>query len=199
MSESGVRLDASRAWVASLTVPSSQPRVECQLCMPWEPLSAKINKMSLAEVGLALESHFLTSRSEPTTPVVHFGLRHSGLERRGMSKDILPFPLSAFPTAAEISLSLDASRAQLGHAEEAEAALDEYNQEAGLEAWTFLVTRAFNFVYSGWHVDRAERPETFRIQRRTQSSSSSNHLRSTETWLPKLGASRGGIWSDTCH
>ena len=33
-------------------------------------------------------------------------------------------------------------------------------QEAGLEAWTFLVTWALNFVYSGRHGERAERPET---------------------------------------
>ena len=51
-----------------------------------------------------------------------------------MSKDILPFPLSAFPTAAEISLKLKAGRAQLGQAEEPEATLDEYMQEAGFEA-----------------------------------------------------------------
>ena len=38
-----------------------------------------------------------------------------------MSKDILTFPLSFFPTAAEISLSLEAGRAQLGQAEEEEA------------------------------------------------------------------------------
>ena len=57
-----------------------------------------------------------------------------------MSKDILPFPLSAFPTAAEISLSLEAGRAQLGQAEEPEATLDEYIQEAGLEAWASLAT-----------------------------------------------------------
>ena len=41
-----------------------------------------------------------------------------------------------------------------------EAALDEYIQEAGLEAWTFLVTWALNFVYSSRHGKRAERPET---------------------------------------
>ena len=50
-----------------------------------------------------------------------------------MSKDILPFPLSTFPTAAEILLLLVAGRAQLGQAEGPEAALDEYIQEAGLE------------------------------------------------------------------
>ena len=51
-----------------------------------------------------------------------------------MSKDILPFALSVFPTAAEISLSLQAGRAQLGQAEEAEATHDENIQEAGFEA-----------------------------------------------------------------
>ena len=50
-----------------------------------------------------------------------------------MSKDILPFPLSAFLTAAEISLSLEAGRAQLGQAKEPEATLDENIQEAGWE------------------------------------------------------------------
>ena len=59
-----------------------------------------------------------------------------------MSKDILPFPLSAFTTAAEISLS-EEGRAHLGQAEGAEASFDEHTQEAGLEAWTLLVTWAF--------------------------------------------------------
>ena len=77
-----------------------------------------------------------------------------------ISKDILSFPLSFCTTAAEISLSLEAGRAQLGQAEGAEAALEEYNHEAGLEAWTFFVTWALNFVYSGRHNERGERPET---------------------------------------
>ena len=51
-----------------------------------------------------------------------------------MSKDIFPFPLSSCSTEAEISLSLEAERAQLGQAEEPEAALDEFIQEASLEA-----------------------------------------------------------------
>ena len=75
-----------------------------------------------------------------------------------MSKDILPFPLSAFPTAAEILLS-KVGRAHLGQAESGEATVDEYLQEAGLEAWTFLVTWALNFVYSGRHNKRGEPPE----------------------------------------
>ena len=76
-----------------------------------------------------------------------------------MSKDILPFPLSAFPTAAEISPS-EEGRGHLGQAEGAEASFDEHIQEAGLEAWTFLVTWALNFVYSGRHGEHTERPET---------------------------------------
>ena len=50
-----------------------------------------------------------------------------------MSKDILPFPLSAFPTSAETSLSLEAGRTQVGEAEGPEATLDEYIQEVGFE------------------------------------------------------------------
>ena len=94
----------------------------------------EFGKISLAEVGLALESHLLAPRSEPAAPVVNFVLRHSGLERGEMSKDILPFPLSTCSTEAEISLSLEAERAQLGQAEEPEAAFDEFIQEASLEA-----------------------------------------------------------------
>ena len=91
--------------------------------------------MSLSEVGLAFKPHLLASRSEPAASVVNFVLRHSGLERGGgYRKTILAFPLSFYPTAAEISLSLEAGRAQLGQAEGAEASLDEYTQEAGLEA-----------------------------------------------------------------
>ena len=71
----------------------------------------------------------------------------------GMSKDILPFPLSAFLTAAEISLSLEVGRAQLGQAEEPEATLDEYIPEAGFEACTFLVIYAAVVAYrSAWTV-----------------------------------------------
>ena len=65
--------------------------------------------------------------------MVNFVLRHSGLERGEMSKDILPFPLAAYTTAAEISLSLEARRAQLGQAKEMEPTFDEYIQELGLE------------------------------------------------------------------
>ena len=50
-----------------------------------------------------------------------------------MSKDILPFPISAYPTAAEISLSLEARRAQVGRAKEPEPRFNEYIQEPGLE------------------------------------------------------------------
>ena len=79
-----------------------------------------LGRMSLAEVGLAYKSRLLAPRSEPAASVVNFDLRHSGLERgRGISKDILTFPLSFCPTAAEISLSLEASRAQLVQADEA--------------------------------------------------------------------------------
>ena len=115
---------------------STSNRVHGQLCQ--ESVSCRRN----SEVGLALKSHLLAPRSEPAASVVNFVLRHSGLERGEISKDILPFPLSFCPTAAEISLSLEAGRAQLGQAEEAEAALDDYIQKAGLEVWTFLVTWA---------------------------------------------------------
>ena len=68
--------------------------------------------MSLAEVGLAYKSRLLAPRSEPAASVLNFDLRHSGLEREWISKDILTFPLSFCPTAAEMSLSLEASRAR---------------------------------------------------------------------------------------
>ena len=76
------------------------------------------------------------------TSVENFVLRHSGLERGDVERhsSLSPFPLSAFPTAAGISLSLEAGRALLGQAEAPEATLDEYIQEAGLEAWTSLAT-----------------------------------------------------------
>ena len=77
-----------------------------------------------------------------------------------MSKDTLPFPLSAFPTAAEISLLLEAGRTQVGEAEGPEATLDEYIQEACLEAWRSLATWATNFVYFVRDGERADRPET---------------------------------------
>ena len=70
-----------------------------------------------------------------------------------MSKDILPFPLSPYPTAAELSLSLEAGRAQLDQDEGPERHFDEYINEAGLEAWTFLVIYAAVVAYkSAWKV-----------------------------------------------
>ena len=116
--------------------------------------------ISLAKVGLALKSHLLAPRSEPAPSVETSFCGTAASSGGGISKDILPFPLSFCPTAAEISLSLEAGRAQLGQAEGAEASLDEYIQEAGLEAWTLLVTWALNFVYSGRRGERAGRPET---------------------------------------
>ena len=86
-----------------------------------------------------------------------------------MSKDILTIPLSLCPTAAEVSLSLEAGRAQLGQAEGAEASFDEYSQEAGLETEHSLIPGIFTFVHSGRHGERAERSE-FR-------NSSNKHLR----------------------
>ena len=85
---------------------------------------------SFGALGLALKSYLLAPRSEPATSVENFVLRHSGLERGGMSNDILPSPLSAYPTAAEIPLSLEARRAQLGQAEEPEAAFDTFKNPA---------------------------------------------------------------------
>ena len=43
-----------------------------------------------------------------------------------MTKDILPFPLSTCPTAAETSLSLEVGRAQLGQAEEEDAMVQQH-------------------------------------------------------------------------
>ena len=42
--------------------------------------------------------------------MVNFVLRHSGFERRGISKDILPFPLWFCPTAADIWVCFILSR-----------------------------------------------------------------------------------------
>ena len=117
--------------------------------------------MSLAEVGLALKSHLLAPRSEPAASVGNFVLRHSGLERRGISKDFLPFPLSFIaPPRLKYRSCWRQKGLNLARAGGTEVALDEYIQEAGLEAWTFLVTWALNFVYSGRHSERGERPET---------------------------------------
>ena len=119
-----------------------------------------LNGMSLAEVGLALKSHLLAPRSGLPKSVDNFVLRHTGVEREGVSRDILPFPLSFSPTAAEISLSVNAGKAQTRLAKGTEVTLDGYIQEAGLEAWTFLVTWALNFVYCNRHAERVERPES---------------------------------------
>ena len=96
--------------------------------------------------------------------IENFVLRHTGVERGGEgSRDVLPFSLSFCPTAGKISLSLKAGKAQTGLAKGTEAALDAYIQEGGLEAWTFLVTWALNFVFCNRHGERAERPETLSV------------------------------------
>ena len=101
-----------------------------QRARAWEGRPPDFSGMSLAEVGLALKSHFLAPRSESAASVENFVLRHSGLKRGETPKDILPFALSTCSTKAEMSLSLETERAQLGQAEEPEAALDEFIQEA---------------------------------------------------------------------
>ena len=68
-------------------------------------------------------------------PVVDFGLRHSGHERGGCRKTFSPFRSRL---ARLISPSLEAGRTQLGQAEGEEVTVDEYLQEAGLEAWAVL-------------------------------------------------------------
>ena len=93
--------------------------------------------------------------------VENFVLRHTGgRAEREVSRDILPFPLCFSPTAAEISLSVNAGKAQTRLANGAEVSLDGYIQEAGLEAWTFLVTWALNFVYCNRHAEQVQRPES---------------------------------------
>ena len=79
---------------------------------------------------------------------------------RGRLETFLPFPLSFCPTAAKILLSVNAGKAQIRLAKGTEVTLDAYIQEAGLEAWTLLVTWALNFVYCNRHAERAERPES---------------------------------------
>ena len=115
--------------------------------------------MSLAEVGLAQKSHLLTPRSEPAASVVNFVLRHSGLEREGYRTTFSPLRSRFAPQRLKYRSrwrqeGLNLARPRGG------ASLNEYIQKAGLETWTFLVTRVLNFVYSGRHGDRADRPET---------------------------------------
>ena len=68
----------------------------------------------------------------------HLRLKAQPPRAGGMSKDIFPFPLLGFPTAAEISLSLEAGRAQLGQAEEPEATLDEIHSRSWLGSMGIL-------------------------------------------------------------
>ena len=79
-----------------------------------------------------------------------------GVERHSFS----PFRYLSARQQLKLSLSVNAGKAQTGLAKGTEAALDAYIQEPGLEAWTFLVTWALNFVYCNRHGERAERPET---------------------------------------
>ena len=121
----------------------------------------------------------------------------------GISKDILPFPLSFCPTAAEISFSLEAGRAQLGQAEGAEVALDEYIQEAGLEAWTFLVTWALNFDTSTCTAEEDTFGDFCRAPRCLnwigQASWRPRGSITTERRLKRPNWLRGGNWSQRCR
>ena len=62
---------------------------------------------------------------------------------------------------------MKAGKAQTGLAKGTEAALDAYIQEAGLEAWTFLVTWALNIENCKRHGERAERSSTRRKRLRS--------------------------------
>ena len=77
-----------------------------------------------------------------------------------MSKDILPFPLSAFPTAAEISLSLEAGRAQLGQSRRRHLT-STFKKPAWKHGHPWR-PELVSFVYSDRTGERAERPETSR-------------------------------------
>ena len=62
---------------------------------------------------------------------------------------------------------MNAGKAQICLAKGSEVTLDANIQEAGLEAWTFLVTWALNFVYCNRHAERAERPESLSAAQQT--------------------------------
>ena len=116
--------------------------------------------MSLAEVGLALKSHLLAPRSEPAASVVNFVLRHSGLERGVYRKTFSPFRSRFAPQRLKYRSRWRQEGLNLARPKGRKRHLTSTFKKTGLEAWTFLVTWALNFVYSGRHGERAERPET---------------------------------------
>ena len=82
-----------------------------------------LGRMSRAEVGLASKSHLPAPRSESVGDEHRFAAQRpraeGDVERRS------PFPLSACPTPTDISLSVEARRAQLGQTEGLEATFDD--------------------------------------------------------------------------
>ena len=91
-----------------------------------------LDGISLAEVGLALKSHLLPPRASQQRNVGgNFRFKAPAASSGGgCRKTFFPFPLSAFPRAAEISLSLKAGRAQLDQTKEPEATLDTFKKPA---------------------------------------------------------------------
>ena len=77
-----------------------------------------LDEISLAEVGLALESHLLAPRANQQRRWKSSFEGTAASSGRDVERHS-HLPLSFCPTAAEISLSLEASRAQLGQAEDA--------------------------------------------------------------------------------
>ena len=117
--------------------------------------------MSLAEVGPRLEiaSSCTEKRSNSVGGELRFAAqrpRAGGVCRRTFS----PFRSRLAPQRLKYRSRWKQEEPTLARPKGRGSTLDEYLQEAGLEAWAYLVTWALNFVYSGRHGERAERLET---------------------------------------
>jgi len=97
-----------------------------------------LDGLSLAEAGLVLQSHVCwTYEVGPA-----MGSWHSGIEREGAghTRELLPFPLSAKATSAEVRLCVAGLSGQ---------PVGELLVPAGEAAWLFLAKWALSWMYEG--------------------------------------------------
>ncbi|CAK0801859.1 unnamed protein product [Prorocentrum cordatum] len=95
-----------------------------------------------AEVGLALKCHLCFYEHRHQEVLTEVAERCCDVERGAATvRDLLPFPLSPLPTDAEKAPALAASRG--------EAVTTEMVEQAGLEAWMYLIKWSLNQLNRG--------------------------------------------------
>ena len=91
----------------------------------------RLEGLSLCEVGWVLKSHLCLSPRDGGLAMQEMLKRCSTLSREEGVRDLLPFPLSPFPTTAEMDLSMTSTHGEL--------VSPELIHEAAVDVWMFLL------------------------------------------------------------